>query len=257
MSSAARSGGPPPKRPSPRPSSLPRGLGLSTFHKCGRPKAQSEGVAVLGQRIRGVAVPADLPVPELFFVRERDGAHPLRALVRVSLRHEESHRPAVLDRQGFPVPLVCEEDVCIIQNIERVGRRVAIAAPERREAGRRANLRAFGDLLHRDPDPFVVESGPAGHAVKGRNHFDRRKSQELVVRETDRLLDRTVYTEVPLLCVKPPNDSQNEPGPFPNLSLSGRETPVHGHCPETIEIPRYKSLCKWCDQDYSPRHRGA
>src|SRR5438445_776221 len=55
-------------------------------------ESPSEGVAVLGQRIRGVAVPADLPVPELFLVRERDGAHPLCTLVGVALRPEEPNR---------------------------------------------------------------------------------------------------------------------------------------------------------------------
>src|SRR5690348_8459526 len=98
MSSAFHSGGPPPKRRSPRPSSLPRGLGLSTFHKCAG-ATPSEGVAVLGQRIRRVAVPADLPVPELFVVRERDGPHPLRTLVGVALRHEEPYGSPMFDRE--------------------------------------------------------------------------------------------------------------------------------------------------------------
>src|SRR5881409_2579175 len=62
----------------------------------------SEGVAVFRQRIRGVAVPSDFPVSELFFIGEGDRTNPLRALVRIALRHEEPHRSAVFDREGFP-----------------------------------------------------------------------------------------------------------------------------------------------------------
>src|SRR5206468_12608678 len=87
-------------------------------------KSPSEGVAVLGQRICGVAVPADLPVPELFLVRDADGAHPLRALVRVALRHDEPDGSPVFDRRPLAVPLVGEEDVAIAEDVDRTGRRV-------------------------------------------------------------------------------------------------------------------------------------
>src|SRR2546425_161803 len=137
-------------------------------------ESPSERVAVLGQRIRGVAVPADFPVPELFLVRERDGAHPLCTLVGVALRHEEPDRTPVFDRKRLAVPL---------------------------------------------------------------------------------------------LRVEPGDDAQVEPRPFPNLPLPGREKPLRRHPNETIEIPRYKSLCQ-CSarifgvrlhvssrRDASPRHR--
>src|SRR3989442_6582279 len=83
-------------------------------------ESPSEGIAVLGQRIRGVAVPADLPVPELFLVCERDGAHPLRTLVGVALRHEEPNWPPVFDRERLDVPLVREQDIPIVEDIERM-----------------------------------------------------------------------------------------------------------------------------------------
>src|SRR2546427_12246233 len=110
-------------------------------------ESPSEGVAVLGQRIRGVAVPADLPVSELFLVRERDGAHPLRTLVRIALRHEEPHRSAVFDRERFPVPLVREENVGIVQDVEGMGRRIAVATSAGRESSGRPNLSPFGAFL--------------------------------------------------------------------------------------------------------------
>src|SRR2546422_6526344 len=206
-------------------------------------ESPSEGVAVLGQRIRGVAVPADLPVSELFLVRERDGAHPLRTLVRIALRHEEPYGAPVFDRERLAVPLVREQDVGIVEDIERMGRRVAIAAPEGREAGGRADLRALRHFADRDPDPLVVERGPARDAMERGNHSCGRKSQKLVVREADRLVDRAVHAEVPLLRVEPGDDAQVEPRPFPNLPLPGRETSLRRHPTETIEIPRYKSLC--------------
>src|SRR3989454_610498 len=124
-----------------------------------------------------------------------------------------------------------------------MGRRVAIAAPEGREAGGRADLRALRHFADRDPDPLVVERGPARDAMERGNHFCGRKSQELVVREADRLVDRAVHAEVPLLRVEPGDDAQVEPRPFPNLPLPGRETSLRRHPTETIEIPRYKSLC--------------
>src|SRR5439155_26767893 len=54
---------------------------------------ESEGVAVLGQWVRRIAVPADLPISQLFFVGERDGSEPLLALVRVVLCQEGSLGP--------------------------------------------------------------------------------------------------------------------------------------------------------------------
>src|SRR5712691_4121365 len=227
----------------------------------------SEGVAVLGQRIRGVAVPADLPVPELFLVRERDGAHPLRTLVGVALRHEEPNGSPVFDRERLPVPLVREQDVRIVEDVERMGRRIAVPAAEGREAGGRADLRALRHFADRDPDPLIVERGPAGDAMEGRNHFCGRKSQELVVGEADRFVDRTVQAEVPLPRVETGDDAQVEPRPFPNLPLPGRETHLRRHPTETIEIPRYKSLCRSSERifgmrlptssrrDESPRYR--
>src|SRR3989449_11512114 len=236
MSSAARSGGPPPKRPSPRPSSLPRRLGLSTFHKCERPSSASEGVPVLGQRIRGVTVSADLPISELFLVRERDRAHPLRALVGVALRHEEPNRPSVFDWERLAIPLVREENVGIVQDVERVGCRVAVAASDSREASRRADLRPLRHFLDCDSDPLVVERRPTGDAVERGHHFRGRKAEELVVCETDWLIDRAIHPQVPLLRVEPWNDAEVEPRPFPDLPLSGWETPLRSHRDETIEI---------------------
>src|SRR2546422_2065496 len=113
-------------------------------------ESPSEGIAVLGQRIRGVAVTADLPVPELFLVCERDGAHPLRTLVGVALRHEEPNGPPVFDRERLAVPLVREQDIRIVEDIERMGRRIAVAAAEGREAGGRVDLRALRHFAHRD-----------------------------------------------------------------------------------------------------------
>src|SRR5437879_11579183 len=125
-----------------------------------------------------------------------------------------------------------------------MGRRVAVPAPEGREAGGRADLRALRHFADRDPDPLVVERGPARDAMERRNHFCGRKSQELVVREADRLVDGAVYAEVPLLRVETGDDAQVKPRPFPNLPLPGREKPLRRHPTETIEIPRYKSLCQ-------------
>src|SRR5256885_4100585 len=139
-------------------------------------ESPSESVAVLGQRIRGVAVPADFPVPEVFLVRERDGAHPLCTLVGVALRHQDPDRSPVFDRKRLAVPLVGEQDVGIVEDVERMGRRVAIAAAEGREASGRPNLRAFRDLPDSGPDPLVVERGPARDAMEGRNHFRGRQS---------------------------------------------------------------------------------
>src|SRR6266705_318565 len=213
----------------------------------------SEGVTVLGHRIRGVAVPADLPVPELFLVRERDGAHPLCTLVRVALRHEEAHGSPVFDRQRLAVPLVREQDVGIVEDIERMGRRIAVPAPEGREAGGRADLRALRHFADRDPDPLVVERGPARDAMEWRNHFCGRKSQELVVREADRLVDGAVHAEVPFLRVEARDDAEVEPRPLPNLPLPWREATLRRHPTETIEIPRYKSLCQCSARTFDMR----
>src|SRR5213594_3623108 len=237
---------------------------LSTNARCESP---SERVAVLGQRIRGVAVPADFPVPELFLVREGDGAHPLCALVRIALRHEEPDGSPVFDRERLAVPLVREEDVGIVEDVERMGRRVPIAAAKGREAGGRADLRALRHLADRDSDPLVVEGRPARDAVERGHHLRGGKPQEFVVRVADRFVDRAVYAEIPLLRVEARDDAQVEPRPFPDLPLPGRETPLHSHPTETIEIPRYKSLCR-CSarifgarldassrRDASPRYR--
>src|SRR3989454_4468726 len=218
-----------------------------------RGESPSEGVAVLGHRIRGVAVPADLPVPELFLVRERDGAHPLCTLVRVALRHEEAHGSPVFDRGWVPVPLGGEEDVRVVEDIEGMGRRVPVAASERREARGRPDLRTFRDLLDGDPNPLVVEGGPAGDAMEGRNHFCGGKSQELVVREADWFVDRAVHAEVPLLRVEARDDTEVEPRPFPNLPLPGREMSLRRHPSETIKIPRYKSLCRCSERIFGMR----
>src|SRR5438445_1566914 len=209
---------------------------------CGS-ESPSEGVPVLGQRIRRVAVPADLPVSEFFLVRERDGPHPLRALVCVAFRHEEPDGSSVFDRERLAVPLVREQDVGIVEDVERMRRRVAIAASKGRKASGRSDLRALRHFADRDPDPLVVERGPARDAMERRNHLCGRESQELVVGEADRFVDRAVHAEVPLLRVEPGDDAQVEPRPFPNLPLPGRETSLRRHPTETIEIPRYKSLC--------------
>src|SRR2546425_578384 len=131
----------------------------------------------------------------------------------------------------------------MVQDVERVGSRVAVAASERREASRRANLGPLRHFLDRDSDPLVVERRPTGHAMEGGHHFRRRKTKELVVRKAGRLPDRAIHAEVPLLRVEPRNDAEVEPRPFPDLPLSGRETLLRSHRDETIEIPRYKSLC--------------
>src|SRR6058998_1992917 len=218
-------------------------------------KRPSEGVAVLGQRICGVAIPADLPVPELFLVREGDGAHPLCALVRVALRHEEPDGSPVFDRERLAVPLVREEDVGIVEDVERMGRRVPIAAAKGREAGGRADLRALRHLADRDSDPLVVEGRPARDAVERGYHSRGRQSEKLIVRETERFVDRAVHPQVPLLRIEPGDDAEVEPGPFPNLPLSGRETSLRRHPTETIEIPRYKSLCRCSEKIFGqPLH---
>ncbi len=186
---------------------------------------------------------ADFPVSELLFVGECDRTYPLRALVCIPLWNEEAHRSAMFDRERFAVPLVREEDVGVVQDIQRVRGRVPVPASEGRESSRRPDLRALGHFLDRDPDPLVIERGPAGDAVERRHHFRGRKPQELVVGETHWFFDRTVHAEVPLLRVESRNDTEVEPRPFPDLPLSGRKTPLHGHRDETIEIPRYKSLC--------------
>src|SRR5437667_6533649 len=194
-----------------------------------RTRGASERVAVLGQRIRRVTVPADLPIPELFFVRERHRSHPLRALVRVALRHEEPHGSPVFDRERFPVPLIREEDVGVVQDIQRMRSRIAVPASKGRKASRGANLRAFRNFLDGDADPFVVERGPARDTMERRHHLGRRQPQELFVGETHGVLDGDVHTKVPFLRVEPRNNAEIEPRPFPNLPLSGRETPLRDH----------------------------
>src|SRR5207244_11880306 len=69
------------------------------------------------------------------------------------------------------------------------------------------------------------------------------KPKQLGVRDADRLAHRAVYPEGPLLRIEPRHDAQVEPRPFPDLPLSRREMPLRSHRDETIEIPRYKSLC--------------
>src|SRR3989475_1768515 len=227
----------------------------------------SEGVPVFRQRIRGVAIPSDFPVSELFFVGEGDRTNPLRALVCVALRDEEPHRSAMFDREGFPVPLVREENVGIVQDVEGMGCRIAVATSEGRETSGRPNLCSFGHFLDRDSDPLVVERGATGQAVERGHHFRGRKAEQLVVREAERLVHRAVHPEVPLLRVEPGDDAQVEPRPFPDLPLSRREMPLRSHRDETIEIPRYKSLCLTFEgvvaarlhdlssADQSPHHR--
>src|SRR2546425_6130768 len=134
-----------------------------------------------------------------------------------------------------------------------MGRRVAIAAPEGREAGGRADLRALRHFADRDPDPLVVERGPARDAMERRNHLCGRESQELVVGEADRFVDRAVHAEVPLLRVETGDDAEVEPRPLPNLPLPGRDKPLLRHPTETIEIPRYKSLCQWSERIFGVR----
>src|SRR3989442_7174209 len=99
-----------------------------------------------------------------------------------------------------------------------MGRRVAIAAPEGREAGGRADLRALRHFADRDPDPLVVERGPARDAMERGNHFCGRKSQELVVREADRLVDPAVHAEGPLLRLAPGDDAPVDTPPLPTLA---------------------------------------
>src|SRR2546427_12889964 len=73
------------------------------------------------------------------------------------------------------------------------------------------------------------------------------KTQELCVCEAVRFVDGAVHAEVQLLRVETGDDAQVEPRPFPNLPLPGREKPLRRHPTETIEIPRYKSLCRFSD----------
>src|SRR2546422_5150265 len=134
-----------------------------------------------------------------------------------------------------------------------MGRRVAVAAPERREAGGRADLRALRHFADRDPDPLVVERGPACDAMERRNRSCGRKSQELVVGEADWFVDRAVHAEVPLLRVETGDDAQVEPRPFPNLPLPGREMSLRRHPTGTIKIPRYKSLCRCSERIFGMR----
>src|SRR5437899_4394950 len=138
-----------------------------------------------------------------------------------------------------------------------MGCRIAVAAPEGREAGGRADLRALRHFADRDPDPLVVERGPACDAMEWRNRSCGRKSQELVVGEADWFVDRAVHAEVPLLRVETGDDAQVEPRPFPNLPLPGREKPLRRHPTETIEIPRYKSLCRFSDGIFGVRLHGS
>src|SRR5437870_9883187 len=149
--------------------------------------------------------------------------------------------------------MVREEDDGIVEDVELMGCRIAVAAPEGREAGGRADLRALRHFADRDPDPLVVERGPACDAMERRDHFCGRKSQELVVGEADRFVDRAVYAEVPLLRVEAGDNTQVEPRTFPNLPLPGWEKPLRRHRNETIEIPRYKSLCDCSERIFGVR----
>src|SRR2546426_4138857 len=200
--------------------------------------APSEGVAVFRQRIRRVAVPSDFPVSELFFVGEGDRTNPLRALVCVALRDEEPHRSAGFDWKRFPVPLVREENVGIVQDVEGMGRRIAVATSEGRETSRRPNLCSFRHFFDRDSDPLVVERGPTGDAVERGHHCRGRKAEQLVVRKADRLVHRAVHPEVPLLRIEPRDDAQVEPRPFPDLPLSRRGVPPPTRRGQTHRIPR-------------------
>src|SRR2546430_5320368 len=183
----------------------------------------SEGVAVFRQRIRGVAVPSDFPVSELFFVGEGDRTNPLRALVCVALRDEDPHRSAVFDWKRFPVPLVREENVGIVQDVEGMGRRIAVATSEGRETSRRPNLCSFRHFLDRDSDPLVVERGPTGDAVERGHHFRGRKAEQLAVREADRGVDRAAHPEVPLLRIEPRGEYPVETSTISDLSISQRD----------------------------------
>src|SRR2546422_10217212 len=101
-----------------------------------------------------------------------------------------------------------------------MGRRVAIAAPEGREAGGRADLRALRHFADRDPDPLVAERGPARDAMERGNHFCGRKWQELVVREAERLADPAPQAEGPL-----PRTAPAAAGPAPPPPIAPRPPP--------------------------------
>src|SRR3990172_5279459 len=214
-----------------------RAYGLWTF-----PPGCSERIAVFRPWVRGIAVPADLPVAEFLRFRERDRADPLRDFPGVPLRDDQAQGASVLEGQRLPVPLVRQEDVVVIQDGGRVGRRVSVAATERRVATRRLDLGAIREFADRHADPLVLERRPARDAVKVRHDGHPREGEQLVVRQAQGPRDFAVHPQVPLLRIEARHDSEIEPGPLPDLALPGRKLPVRRHR-HLIGPPAYKWLC--------------
>src|SRR2546425_12160337 len=98
------------------------------FPKLRNGASASKRISIFGQRIRRVAIAADLPVAEFLFLCEGHRADPLRALVRVSFRDEEANGASMFQRQRLSVPLIRQKDAGLVQHVERMRRGVAVPA---------------------------------------------------------------------------------------------------------------------------------
>jgi hypothetical protein len=146
----------------------------------------------------GIAVVVAVGLPEagLVIERQREAAHPLRALPEVQMRDQEPRRAAVLGVQRLAIVLVDDPGLALGDVLERKVGRVAAVAPSRDVLGRRIDV--FEQRVHRDAPPAGVQLRPLRHAVDVDGRRLLGQGEKLVPRPGSSAVHRAVDREGPL-----------------------------------------------------------
>src|SRR4051812_29778961 len=125
------------RRPRPRPpAAMPRP----------QPR-RSVAEALFLPEVGVVVVAVALPEAQSVFGQELEPADPFRALPEVALRKHESERVAMLGLERLTGERVGEDDVVVIEDLERHVGRVALLGVLDDEPRRRLRTRELQDLL--------------------------------------------------------------------------------------------------------------
>ena len=104
----------------------------------------------------------------------------------------------MVDAEVLAVPGVAEEDVVVVQDLERQAGRVAVLAVRHHVVRLGQRLDPAQDLLNGDAGPAIAEAAPAGDTVDVRHHVFRRQRAQLAVVELERVADGAENAQIPL-----------------------------------------------------------
>src|SRR3954453_6050147 len=171
-------------------------------------------VPLLAPGVTQVVVAVLLPEPRLVARHERQLADPLRALPEVEVRHQQSDRSAVLDRQRLAVELPHHPRLASGDVLEWQGGGVPGLRRRHDEVRLGGGTGCLEQRVGADAPELRVELRPGGHAVDVAAVLRRRQRVRLVPGPRGRGLDPAVDGDAPGL------------GRDPRGGLGGEDRPV-------------------------------